>query len=100
MPDCLRGLVKMVVRSLPIEDPHAQQRQQRSVVYLRPIDHSEPFSPSDHMGPQPIVKVQVREDVAPPAMVSGHLILPHLANPVESGLGDLQLLFSISIKKK
>ena len=100
MPDCLRGLVKMVVRSLPIEDPHVQQRQQRSVIYLHPIDHSEPFSPSDHMGPQPIVKVQVREDVAPPAMVSGCLILPRFANPMESGLGDLQLLFSVSIKKK
>ena len=52
------------------------------------------------MGPQPIVKEQVREDVIPPAMMGGCLILPILANPMEGVLGDLQLLFSVSIKKK
>ena len=56
MPDRLSGLVKTIVRSLPIKDPHAQQQQQRGVVDLRPVDHTEPFSPSDHMGPQPIIK--------------------------------------------
>ena len=44
----------------------------------------------DHMGPQPIVKEQVREDVIPPAMVSSHLILPLLADPMKGILGDLQ----------
>ena len=43
MPDRLRCLVKTIVGSLPIEDPHAQQRQQQSVVNLRPVDHTEPF---------------------------------------------------------
>ena len=60
----------------------------------------EPFSPLDHMGPQLIVKVQVQEDVVPPAMMGRRLILPILANPMEGGLGNLQLLFSVSIKKK
>ena len=90
MPDCLRGLVKTIVWSLPIEDPHAQQRQQRSVVYLCLINYSEPFSPLDHVGPQPIIEIQVWKDVVPPAMVSGRLVLPSLANPVEGILGDLQ----------
>ena len=49
----------------------------------------EPFSPSDHMGPQSIIEVQVREDVIPPAMVGGCLVLSLLANPVGGGLGDL-----------
>ena len=89
MPDHLCCLVKMIVGSLPIEDPHMQQRQQRSVVYFCMIDDSEPFSPSDHMGPQTIIKVQVREDVVPPTMVCGRLVLPRLANPVEGILGDL-----------
>ena len=79
----------MIVRSLPIEDPHAQQRQQGSVVYFCPINLSEPFGPSDHVSPQLIIKVQVQEDVVPPAMVSSRLIFPHLANPVEGILGDL-----------
>ena len=77
-----------------------QQRQQRCIIDLRLIDHTEPFSPLDCMGPQPIVKVQVREDVVPPAMVGGHLVLPRLANTMEGILSDLELLFSISIKKK
>ena len=34
MPDRLHGLVKTIVGSLPIEDPHAQQRQQRRIVDL------------------------------------------------------------------
>ena len=89
MPDCLGCLVKTVVGSFPIEDPHAQQRQQQSILNLRSIDHTEPFSPLDHMGPQPIVKEQVREDVIPPAMVHHRLILPLLADAMEGVLGDL-----------
>ena len=99
MPDCLRCLVETIVRSLPVKDPHTQQRQQRSIIDLRLVDHTEPFSPLDHMGPQPIVKEQVRENVIPPAMVCSHLVLPLLADPVESILGDLQLLFSVSSRE-
>ena len=33
-------------------------------------------------------------------MVCSRLILPLIADPVESSLGYLQLLFSVSIKKK
>ena len=100
MPDRLGCLVQTIIGSLPIEDPHAQQRQQRSVVNLHLINNSEPFSPSDHVGPQPIIEIQVQEDIAPPAMVGSRLVLPRLANPVEGVLGNLQLLFSVSIKKK
>ena len=91
MPDCLGSLVQTIVGSLPIEDPHAQQRQQQSIIDLCPINHSEPFSPSDHMGPQPIVKVKVRKDIIPPPMVCSHLVLPLLADPMEGILGDLQI---------
>ena len=52
------------------------------------------------MSPQLIIKVQVWEDVIPPLMVCSHLVLPLLANPMEGSLGDLQLLFSVSIKQK
>ena len=90
MPDCLHGLVKTVIWSLPVEDPHAQQRQQRRVINLCPVDNVKPFGPADHMGPQPIIEEQVQEDVVPPAMVCGCLILPLLANPMKSILGDLE----------
>ena len=49
-----------------------------------------PFSPTDHVGPQLIIKEQVRKDVIPPAMVSSHLVLPLLADPMKGVLGDLQ----------
>ena len=93
MPDHLCCLVKMIVGSLPIKDPHAQQRQQRSIVDLCPIDHTKPFSPTDHMGPQPIIKVKVQEDVIPPTMVCSRLILSLLADPMKGVLGNL-LIFS------
>ena len=50
----------------------------------------EPFSPTDHMGSQLIIEEQVRKDVVPPMVVSGHLILPLLADPMEGVLGNLQ----------
>ena len=100
MPDHLCGLVKTIVGSLPVEDPHAQQRQQRSIIDLCPIDHTKPFSPMDHMGPQLIVEIKVWEDVIPPMMVCSRLVLPFIADPMEGGLGDLQIfLFSISTSR-
>ena len=42
------------------------------------------------MGPQPIVKVKVREDIIPPVMVCSRLVLPLLADTMEGVLGDLQ----------
>ena len=100
MPNRLGCLMEMIVGSFPVEDPHTQQRQQRSVVYLCPINFSEPFRPSDHMGPQPVIKVQVREDVIPPMMACSRRVLPCLEDFTEGILGDLQILFSVSIKKK
>ena len=42
------------------------------------------------MGPQPVIKEEVWEDIIPPMMVCSHLILPLLANPMEGILGDLE----------
>ena len=90
MPDRLHGLVKTIVGSFPIEDPHTQQQQQQRIINLRLVDHTKPFSPVDHMGPQLIVKEQVWKNIVPPAMVGRHHVLPLLANPMEGVLGNLQ----------
>ena len=50
----------------------------------------EPLSPTNHMGPQPIIKEQVWKDIVPPVMVCSRLVLSLLANPMEGVLGDLQ----------
>ena len=49
----------------------------------------EPFSPVDHVRPQPIIEEQVQKDVIPPAMVDSHLVLPLLVDPMKGVLGDL-----------
>ena len=89
MSDRLSHLVKTIIWSLPVEDPHPKKRQQRRIVDLRLVDHMKPFGPVDHMGPQPIIKEQVRKDVVPPVMVCGGLILSLLADPMKGVLGDL-----------
>ena len=81
--------METIIQSLPVEDPHAQQRQQRQIIDLHLIDHTQPFSPTDHMGPQLIIKEQVRKDVIPPAMVCGCLVLPLLTDSMKGILGDL-----------
>ena len=48
------------------------------------------------MGPQLIVKEEVREDIIPPLMVCSHLVLPFLTDPMEGILGDLEILLGIS----
>ena len=53
------------------------------------VDHTKPFSPTDHMGPQPIIEEKVWEDVIPPAMVCSCRILPLFDDPMEGILGDL-----------
>ena len=100
MLDRLHGLVKTIVGSFPVEDPHVQQRQQRGIVDLHTIDHTKPFSSMDHMGPQLIVKEEIQEDVIPPAMVHSRLVLPLLANPVEGGLGNLRISLQCFYKQK
>ena len=90
MSDRLSHLVQTIVWSTPVEDPHAKQQQQGRIVNLPPVDHMKPFGPVDHMGPQPIIKEKVWEDIIPPSMVCSHLILPLLADPMEGILGNLE----------
>ena len=70
--------------------PHPEQGQQGRIVNLPPVDHMEPFSPMDHMGPKAIIEEEIWEDVIPPAMVCGHLVFSLLADPMEGVLGDLE----------
>ena len=90
MLDCLSCLVKTIVGSLPIWNPHSEKRQERWIVDLRPIHNLKPFSPADHMCPQPIIEEEVREDVIPPAMVCSLHILPLLDDFMEGILGNLE----------
>ena len=54
------------------------------------IHLSEPFSPSDHVGPESIIKEEVRICVSPPPVMSSNLVFSHLLDPIEGVLGDLK----------
>ena len=60
----------------------------------------EPLRPLDHMGPQPIIKVKVRENVIPPVMVCSRLVFPLFTNPMEGSLGDLSNFSSAFLPRR
>ena len=90
MPDCLCRLVKTIVGSLPIQDPHLKQRQEGQIVNLRLIHLLKPFSPSDHVHLEPIIKEEVCIHVAPPAIVGSFLVLSCLHDSMKGILGNLE----------
>ena len=85
----LGSLMKMVIRSLPIKDPHLKERQESWIINLGLVHLLEPFSPLDHMGPEPIVEEEVWVHISPPSVMSSNLIFSCLLNPMEGVLGDL-----------
>ena len=89
MPDRLSHLVKTIVGSLPVKNPHSKQRQEGRIVDLRPIHLSKPLNPPDHMGPESIIKDKVWIYVTPPPMMGSFLVLSSLLDPVEGILGNL-----------
>ena len=90
MPDCLSCLVETIVWSLPVKDPHLEQRQQGRIINLPLVNHMKPFGPTDHVCPQPIIEEEVWEDIIPPTMVCSHLVFPLLVDSMEGILGDLE----------
>ena len=53
----------------------------------------------DHVGPELIVKEEVRVDIPPPLIVGSRLIFPSLPNPMEGILGNLQFSISVSTSR-
>ena len=48
--------METIIGSLPVKDPHLEQQQEGQIVDLCLIHLSKPFSPSDHVGPKPIIE--------------------------------------------
>ena len=63
------------------------------------IHLSEPFSSSDHVGPELLVKEEVWVDIAPPLIVGSLNVLSGLQDPMEGILGNLQFSISISTSR-
>ena len=98
MMNCLSRLVKMIIWSLPVEDPHPEQRQEGQIVDFGPIHLMKPLRPSDHMGPKLIVEEEVQICVTPPSVMCGSCVLPSPHNPVKGILGNLSISLSVSYK--
>ena len=90
MSNRLSRLVETIIGSFPVQNSHPEQRQEGWIINLCTVHHSEPFSPLDHVGPQSIIKEEVREDVIPPTVVCRRCILPILDNSMEGILGNLE----------
>ena len=55
--DCLIHLVKTIIGTGPVQDPHLEQAKENRIINMSPIDHSKPFSSPDHIGPKLIIEV-------------------------------------------
>ena len=71
----LGRLMKMIVGTSPVQDPHTEQAEEDQIVDTSPINSSKPFCPLDHIGPKLVVEEQVWEDVPPPPVVNDGLVV-------------------------
>ena len=83
----LSGLVKTIVGSFPVEDPHLKERQESWIIDLSPVHLLEPLSPLDHMGSKPIVKEEIRVCIPPPLIVGSLGIFSSFHDPITGGKG-------------
>ena len=98
MSNGLGSLVQPVIRTSPIEDSHSEQAKEDQIIDTSLIYLSKPFSPSDHVGPESIIKVEVQVHIPPPPVMDDHFIswFSHLPNTMKGILGDLQFSISVS----
>ena len=75
MSNGLGSLVQPVIRTSPIEDSHSEQAKEDQIIDTSLIYLSKPFSPSDHVGPQSIIKIKVQVDIPTPSIMDDHLVL-------------------------
>ena len=87
----LHCLVHAIVGTGPVQDPHMEQAEEDWIVYMSPINPSEPFCPSDHVHPQTIIKEEIQVHIPPPPIVNNGLIIGFtlLDHPVIGVLGYL-----------
>ena len=97
--DHLGCLMEMIIWSSPVQDPHPEQTKENWIIDSGLVHLSKPFGSSDHVGPKPIIKEEIRIDILPPLVVGSLLILSSLLNPMEGILGDLQFSVSISTSR-
>ena len=102
MSNCLGYLVKMIIGTGPVQDPHSEQAKENWIIDVSPIHLLKPFHPSNHIGPKPIIKEEVWIYVPPPSIMDNSLVvqLSWFSNTMEGVLGNLKFSVSVSIKRK
>jgi len=89
-------MVELLVNILvPVEDPHHHQTTISQIPDLRPILSTELLGTTDHVRPQGIVVVQVKEGIPLPSTLIETGLFTRNPLPVDHSLGDL--IRSISI---
>ena len=94
-------LVHLFIWTGPVQDPHLEQAKEDRIINTSPINLSEPFHPSDHVYPKPIVKVEIWVHIPPPPIVNDSLIVQFtwFFDPVEGVLGNLSISVSVLLKR-
>jgi len=89
------SLVKTIVGSLPVEDPHLQQVVKDVVCHLLSVQHQQILMRSDHVCPKNIIIVKVEEVILLPPFLNHKLIsvlFPPESNPIGATTEDLALV--------
>ena len=95
--NCLGCLVKMIVGTSPVQDSCPEQVEKNWIIDMSLINHLEPLCPSDHIGPEMIVKVEVWIHIPPPPVMNDCFVIwfASLHDPMEGILGDLPISVSV-----
>jgi len=90
------SLVETIVRSLPIKDTHLEQIVEDIVCHLLLVQHQKIVMGPDHIRPEDVVIVKVKETVSLPPFLNHKLINTFLSpevNTVGALAKDLEVLF-------
>jgi len=72
---CQGSLVETIIGTLPVKDAHLQQVEEDIVGHLVPVHHQEVSVCSDHVHPEYIIMVKVKEVVLLPPFLDEKLLL-------------------------
>ena len=74
MSNSLGSLVEAVVVSPPVKDTDMKEAYQYWIVELTPIDLTKLFPSSNHVGPQMIIEMELREDIPPSPCIIDYFV--------------------------
>ena len=88
--DGLGGLIQTMVVPFPAKDPNTKETKQDQIVDPGSINPMQPLPTPDHVGPEPVIMVEMRECLRPPPRLVNGLV-PCMDHILKAILGNLKL---------